>query len=133
MRIKFEFRKYNSKLATIVSVLKSGIAGFALWVSVFYLPVIICAIIGVDCTILAIVMGIVAVITFILFCVFVKADKVDEYMSRKKRKNDVPEPPPVRPQYQSDEERRRALLMRSYVGTQIAAEKKQDDTEGDQK
>ncbi len=133
MRIKFEFRKYNSKLATIVSVLKSGIAGFALWVSVFYLPVIICAIIGADCTILAIVMGIVAVITFILFCVFVKADKVDEYMSRKKRKNDVPEPPPVRPQYQPDEERRRALLMRSYVGTQIAAEKKQDDTEGDQK
>ena len=111
MRIKFEFRKYNSKLATIVSILKSGIAGFALWVSVFYLPVIICAIIGVDCTFLA----------------------MDEYMSRKKRKNDVPEPPPVRPQYQSDEERRRALLMRSYVGTQIADEKKQDDTEDDRK
>lgn len=132
MRIRFEFRKYNSKLATLVSLLKSGIAGFALWVFVFYIPVIICAIAGVDCTILAIVFGVVAVFSYILFCVFVKAEKVEAYMCRKKTVDIPPAAPTIRPQpYQSEEERRRALLMRSFVGSEIASEKK--DTEGDKK
>lgn len=132
MRIRFEFRKYNSKLATLVSLLKSGIAGFALWAFVFYIPVIICAIAGVDCTIIAIVFGVVAVFSYILFCVFVKADKVEAYMCRKKIVDIPPAAPAIRPQpYQSEGERRRALLMRSFVGSEIASEKK--DTEDDKK
>ena len=130
MRLNFQFPRYDSKLATIVSMLQSGIAGWIFFYAIFSIPAFICLACGLSGVIVGTLFGVmfvVSVIAFILFCKFVKPEKIDERAQRKKK----PQPPhDSQPHsYQSEEERRQALIMRSYIGSQISAEKteKKDD------
>lgn len=130
MRLNFRFQRYDSKLATIVSLLQSGIGGWIFFYVICSIPAFICLacrLSGVVVGTLFGVMFVVSVVAFVLFCKFVRPEKIDERsQSRKKAKLPPDNDPPC---YQSEEERRQALLRRSYIGSQISAEKteKKDD------
>ena len=74
MKIKhtFFYTKYeNSKLATAISMLKSGFAGFLAWIGLFLLPLLIgCGIASQygAAGVVAIIIGIIAIISY--FCLF---------------------------------------------------------------
>ena len=88
MRYRVEYETYTSKLATFASLLKSSIwVGLSVFLVIFNIPSFICLACGVDGA--GIIFGImsgVAVISLILFCIFVKPEKIDDYMSRRPAK-----------------------------------------------
>jgi len=88
MRYRVEYETYTSKLATFASLLKSSIwVGLSVFLVIFNIPSFICLACGVDgAGIIFAIMSGVAVISLILFCIFVKPEKIDDYMSRRSSK-----------------------------------------------
>lgn len=91
MRYRVEYETYTSKLATFLSLLKASFwIGFAFFFPIFNIPSFICLACGVDGATVGILFGVmstVSIIAYILFCVFVKPDKVDDYIGRRQKKN----------------------------------------------
>ncbi len=91
MYYKVEYDVYESKLATFVSMLQSSIwICFAVFFPIFNIPSFICLICDVDAVVIGMLFGILGVLSLvvsILFCIFVDASKIDDYMLRKKKKS----------------------------------------------
>ena len=122
MRLNFRFQKYDSKLATIVSLFQSGIAGWIFLFPICCIPAFICLACNVSGAIVGALFGVGGVLSII-----VKPEKIDERARKRKqvkRSNDTDTSPFK--DYQSEEEHRRNILMRSYVGSQIASEKRSE-------
>lgn len=122
MRLNFCFQRYNSKLATIVSLLQSGIAGWIFFYGICCIPAFICLACDVGGAIVGALFGImfvVSVVCFILFCKFVKPDKIEARAMKKKMRKYSDESTPEK---NSNDERRYDLAMRSYIGSQISAD-----------
>ena len=89
MRYRVEYETYTSKLATFLSLLKASFwIGFAFFFPIFNIPSFICRACSVDGATVGIlfgVMSVVSIIAYILFCVFVKPDKVDDFMSKRSK------------------------------------------------
>ncbi len=88
MRYKQTWFKYESKLATFISFLQGGIAGFGVLLIIFMIPALICLIAGAGEPTTGIISGVcgsLGIICYILL-IFVDADKIDDFMCRKKRK-----------------------------------------------
>lgn len=91
MKIKFTYYQYKSKLATFVSMLKSGIVGFSVWLFAFFIPAfIICMACGASGAVIGGVLGGafgLALITYIIFCFTVDEEKINEKYLKKKGLN----------------------------------------------
>lgn len=86
MKIRIEFDTYESKLATLVSMLQSGVIGLIVFWLFFNVPsfvVLICGVEGYITGILFGVMSFVALVSFLLFVLFVKPEKIDEYFCKR--------------------------------------------------
>lgn len=88
MRYKQTWFKYESKLATFISFLQGGLAGFAVLYIIYMIPAFICLIAGAGGLVFGILCGVAGVLTILTLValIFVDADKVDDFMCRKKRK-----------------------------------------------
>lgn len=88
MRYKQTWFKYESKLATFISFLQGGLAGFAVLYLIYMIPAFICLIAGAGEPVFGILCGVAAGLTILTLIglIFVDADKVDNFMCRKKRK-----------------------------------------------
>lgn len=88
MKIRFTYYQYKSKLATVVSILKSGIAGFSMWLFAFFIPAfIICMACGASGAVIGGVLGGafgLALITYIVFCFIVDEEKINAKYLKKK-------------------------------------------------
>lgn len=91
MKVRFTYYQYKSKLATFVSMLKSGIVGFSLWLFAFFIPAfIICMACGASGAVIGVVLGGafgLALITYIIFCFAVDEEKINEKYLKKKGLN----------------------------------------------
>lgn len=91
MKIRFTYYQYKSKLATVVSILKSGIAGFSMWLFAFFIPAfIVCMACGASGAVIGGVLGGafgLALITYIIFCFTVDEEKINEKYLKKKGLN----------------------------------------------
>lgn len=91
MKVRFTYYQYKSKLATFVSILKSGIVGFSLWFFVFFIPAFItCMACGASGAVIGGVLGGafgLALITYIVFCFIVDEEKINEKYLKKKGLN----------------------------------------------
>lgn len=130
MRLDFRFQKYDSKLATIVSLFQSGIVGWIFLFPICCIPAFVCLACNVSGAIVGALFGVggvLSIIAYILFCKFVKPEKIDE-RARKRKQAKHSQDTDTSPfqDYQSEEERRRNILIRSYVGSQIASEKRSE-------
>lgn len=88
MRYKQTWFKYESKLATFISFLQGGLAGFAVLCLIYMIPAFICLIAGTGELVFGILCGVAVGLTILTLIglIFVDADKVDNFMCRKKRK-----------------------------------------------
>lgn len=89
MYYKFSYQKYDSKLATVISLLQASFwVGFSLFFIIFNIPSFITLICnaGYVVGILFAVMTILAVAAEFLLMIFVDAQKVNNFMCRKKKK-----------------------------------------------
>lgn len=128
MRLNFEFQRYNSKLATIISLLQCGIGGWIFFYAICSIPAFICLACNVGGAIVGALFGImfvVSVVAYFLFCHFVDPEKIEEKYLKKKSRKYSDESTPER---RSDDERRYALAMRSYIGSQIFADKSETNS-----
>lgn len=91
MKIRFTYYQYKSKLATFVSMLKSGIVGFSAWLFAFFIPAfVICMACGASGAVIGGVLGGafgLALITYIIFCFTVDEEKINEKYLKKKGLN----------------------------------------------
>lgn len=88
MRYKQTWFRYESKLATFISFLQGGLAGFAVLYVIYMIPALICLIAGAGGLVFGILCGVAAVLSILTLVglIFVDTDKVDNFMCRKKRK-----------------------------------------------
>lgn len=88
MKVRFTYYQYKSKLATFVSMLKSGIVGFSLWFFIFFIPAfIICMACSASGAVMGGVLGgsfVIALITYIIFCFVVDEEKINKNYLKKK-------------------------------------------------
>lgn len=123
MRLRIEYERYESKLATIVSLLQgSGIIGWSLFFIVCAIPAFICLACGVKGAFVGAlfgVAGVLSIVLFILFIIFVQPEKINERYWKKLSKKYKPSPAPPTPDVsrQSDEERLQKIKLRSYIGS----------------
>lgn len=87
MRYKHTWFKYPSKLATFISFLQGGFAGWAVLAVIFMIPGFICLIAGADEIAIYICLGVGVGLSFVIWfiCAFIDADKVDDFMCRKSK------------------------------------------------
>ena len=86
MKLRHEWETHDSKLATFVSFLKGGVAGFIFFLLIFFIPAFICLIVGVEGSVVGIlfgVLGVAAIITYVLFLLFVDPHKIDKVKNKK--------------------------------------------------
>lgn len=99
MKIRVTYYQYPSKLATFVSLLKSGIAGFAIWLIPFFVPAFIFLIGEAEGVLIGGLFGGgfgLALITYIIFCIKVDAEKInDKYLKKNPSKASVPQISPL--------------------------------------
>lgn len=135
MRLDFRFQQYESKLATIVSLFQSGIVGWIFLFPICCIPAFICLACNVGGALVGALFGIggvLSIIAYILFCKFVKPEKIDERAHKRKQIKQSKDTDSSHLQdYQSQEEHRNNILMRSYVGSQIALEKRSEQENKD--
>lgn len=88
MRYKQTWFKYESKLATFISFLQGGLAGFAVLFVIFMIPAIICLIAGAGGLVFGIMCGVACALTILTLVglIFVDTDKLDDYMCKRKKK-----------------------------------------------
>lgn len=88
MRYKQTWFKYESKLATFISFLQGGLAGFAVLFVIFMIPAIICLIAGAGGLVFGIMCGVACALTILTLVglIFVDTDKLDDYMCKHKKK-----------------------------------------------
>lgn len=87
MRYKQTWFKYESKLATFISFLQGGLAGFAVLCIIYMIPAFICLIAGAGELVFGILCGVAVGLTILTLIglIFVDADKVDDFMCRKSK------------------------------------------------
>lgn len=99
MKIRVTYYQYPSKLATFVSLLKSGIAGFAIWLIPFFVPAFIFLIGEAEGALIGGLFGGgfgLALLTYIIFCIKVDAEKInDKYLKKNPVKISVPQISPL--------------------------------------
>ncbi len=90
MFYKVHYSIYPSKLATIVSMLQSSVwICFAVFFPIFNIPSFICLFCDVDAVTIGTLFGVLGVASFIssiLFCIYVDAKKINDYVLRKRNK-----------------------------------------------
>ena len=128
MRLRHSWEVYESKVATLVSFLKGGITGFIFFLAIFFIPAFICLFVGVEGYIVGMlfgILGVAAIISFILFAIFVNPDKIDDFICKrknKKRKNNNSLSRPVNINIYNPEKERQNLAARAYIATEVSEE-----------
>lgn len=122
MRLDFRFQRYESKLATIVSLFQSGIVGWIFLFPICCIPAIICLACNVGGALVGALCGVgivLSIIAYILFCKFVKPEKIDERYHKKQAakypSSHIPPTPKI--SQQAEKERLQELALRSYIGS----------------
>ena len=134
MRLTFEFERYESKLATLCSVMKHNfIAGISFFLFVFNIPTYICGICGTKFTLMVFgIMSGISVVAWILFAIFINPDKIDDRLMAKKRAKRQALKEQQRKElenyYNNENVKRRAI-----IGTQIAESLSKSEQEEDNK
>lgn len=119
MKLHFGFERHQSKLATLITFFQSGIIGLILFWIFFNIPSFIVLICGVEEPVPAILFGIMSAVAIVAFIgiLFIDADRVDDFMSRKKNiKNNVVEV------QQTDEDIIRSATRRAYISSLVESE-----------
>ncbi len=88
MKLKFEITKYNSKLATIMSLLKSGIVGWIFIFIILNIPsiIVVSCVDGMIGGIMFGVMGILSIILHLIILFKVDTDKIEVNYLKKHNK-----------------------------------------------
>ena len=137
MRLRIEFNRYESKLATFTSLMKSGIVGFIFtWIS-FNIPsfiVLACGVTGGIVGVVFAIMTILSIITEILIIKYADPDKIEQkYLEKTGKSTAKKEISPEQMQVlqkiiqENKEKQIQDAKMRAYIGTQIAEDKQKQD------
>lgn len=137
MRLRIEFNRYESKLATFTSLMKNGIVGFIFTWIAFNIPsfiVLACGVTGGIVGVVFAVMTILSIIAEILIIKYADPDKIEQKYLEKTGKSTVKEEaPPEQMQVlqkiiqENKEKQIQDAKMRAYIGTQIAEDKQKQD------
>lgn len=137
MRLRIEFNRYESKLATFTSLMKSGIVGFIFTWITFNIPsfiVLACGVTGGVVGIVFAVMTILSIIAEILIIKYADPDKIEQKYLEKTGKSIVKEE--ISPEQmqvlqkimqENKEKQLQDAKMRAYIGTQIAEDNQKQD------
>ena len=137
MRLRIEFNRYESKLATFTSLMKSGIVGFIFTWITFNIPsfiVLACGVTGGVVGIVFAVMTISSIIAQILIIKYADPDKIEQKYLEKTGKSIVKEE--ISPEQmqvlqkimqENKEKQLQDAKMRAYIGTQIAEDNQKQD------
>lgn len=91
MKLRHEWQTYRSKIATFISFLKGGIIGFIIFLLIFFIPAFICLFFNLKAYVVGGLfgfLGVAAIISYVLFLIFVDENKIDEKIAaRKEKKN----------------------------------------------
>ncbi len=137
MRLRIEFNRYESKLATFTFLMKSGIVGFIFTWIAFNIPsfiVLACDVTGGIVGIVFAVMTILSIIAEILIIKYADPDKIEQKYLEKTGKSTAKEE--ISPEQmkvlqkimqENKEKQLQDAKMRAYIGTQIAKDKQKQD------
>lgn len=137
MRLRIEFNRYESKLATFISLMKSGIVGFIFTWIAFNIPsfiVLACGVTGGIVGIVFAVMTILSIIAEILIIKYADPDKIEQkYLEKTSKSTAIEEISPEQMQVlqkiiqENKEKQIQDAKMRAYIGTQIAEDNQKQD------
>ena len=134
MRLRIEFNRYESKLATFTSLMKSGIVGFIFTWIAFNIPsfiVLACNVSGSIVGVIFTIMTILSIIAEILIIKYADPEKIeDKYLNKHNKQSQKQQPTPEQIQVLQKiiQENKNSQLedakLRAYIGSQIAEDKK---------